>query len=148
MKRIIIMALVVSSLLLAACSNSDSSVSAIIKKQPSQNVSVSGGEYTDITVSELQTMLENKDFTFVNVHIPFAGDIPNTDLSIPFDQIKANLDQLSADKDTKIVLYCRSGSMSSVAAKTLVGLGYTNIWNLSGGFNTWQAAGLPLEGVE
>ena len=148
MKRIIIMALVVSSLLLAACSNSDSSVSAIIKKQPGQNVSVSGGEYTDITVSELQTMLENKDFTFVNVHIPFAGDIPNTDLSIPFDQIKANLDQLSADKDTKIVLYCRSGSMSSVAAKTLVGLGYTNIWNLSGGYNAWQAAGLPLKGVE
>lgn len=107
---------------------------------------VSGGKYTDVSVAELQTMLDEKDFVFVNVHIPFEGDIPNTDLFVPFDEIEANLDQLPANKAAKIVLYCRSGSMSSVAAKDLVSRGYTNIWNLSGGFNAWKAAGLPMEG--
>jgi rhodanese-related sulfurtransferase len=34
--------------------------------------------------------------------------------------------------------------MSNTASKTLVNLGYTNIWNLDGGFNAWKAAGLPL----
>jgi rhodanese-related sulfurtransferase len=95
-------------------------------------------------VAELQTMLANKEFTFVNVHIPFEGNISGTDLSIPYDQISQNLDKLP-DKITKIVLYCRSGRMSAIAAETLVGLGYTNIWNLSGGMAAWEQAGLKIE---
>ncbi len=144
MKRIFIITLVMGAILLAACGGS--TAPAASSEVVGKKISVSGGEYTDVSVAELQTMLENKDFTFVNVHIPFEGDIPNTDLSIPFDEIDQNLDQLPADKDAKIVLYCRSDRMSGIAAETLVELGYTNIWNLDGGFNDWEAAGLPLEG--
>ncbi|HLF89678.1 MAG TPA: rhodanese-like domain-containing protein [Anaerolineales bacterium] len=140
MKRILIF-LVFNAILLAACSTS-----SVPENSAGQKVSVAGGSYTDVSVSELQTMLDNKDFVFVNVHIPFEGDLPNTDASIPFDEIAQNLDQLPAEKDAKIVLYCRSGNMSSQAAKTLVELGYTNVWNLAGGFNAWQAAGLPMAG--
>ena len=103
-----------------------------------------GGSYTDVSVAELQTMEANKDFTFINVHIPFEGNIAETDLSIPYDQIAQNLVKLP-DKDAKIMLYCRSGRMSAIAAETLVGLGYTNIWNLSGGMSAWESAGLALE---
>ena len=110
-----------------------------------QTISVEGGSYTDVSAAELQTMLANKGFTFVNVHIPFEGDIAGTDLSIPYDQIDQNLDELPADKDAKIVLYCRSGRMSAIAAQTLISLGYTNIWNLSGGMVAWEQAGLPIE---
>lgn len=110
-----------------------------------QKVSVDGGTYTDISVPELQTMLANKDFTFVNVHIPFEGNIAKTDLSIPYDQIDQKLDQLPADKNAKLVLYCRSGRMSTIAAKTLVGLGYTNVWQLVGGMAAWEQAGLPID---
>lgn len=52
-----------------------------------QRVSVSGGTYTNVGADELNTMLKNKGFVFVNVHIPFAGSIAGTDLSIPYDQI-------------------------------------------------------------
>jgi rhodanese-related sulfurtransferase len=110
-----------------------------------QKVSVDGGSYTDVSVSEFQTMLANKDFTFVNVHIPFEGNIAKTDQSIPYDQIDQNLDKIPSDKNAKIVLYCRSGRMSEIAAETLVGLGYTHIWNLSGGMVAWEQAGLPIE---
>lgn len=112
--------------------------------QAGKLVAVDGGNYMDVTPAELKTMLDRKDFTFVNVHIPFEGDIANTDASIAYNEIDQNLDKLPA-KDAKVVLYCRSGRMSTEAAQTLVKLGYTDVWNLDGGMIAWQQAGYALE---
>jgi len=109
-----------------------------------QAIAVEGGEYRDIIVPELRVMLENKDFALINVHVPFAGDIPDTDDSIRYDEMASNLDRLPADKSAPIVLYCRTGPMSTTAARELVALGYTNVYNVVGGFNAWAEAGLPL----
>ncbi len=54
--------------------------------------------FTDITVAQLEARLPNKDFTLVNVHIPFAGNIPQTDVSIPYNEIAQNVDKLPATK--------------------------------------------------
>lgn len=143
MTRTFVILLPIIATLLFACKSTAISTPAV--EVVGKQISVAGGSYTDVSVTELQTMLANKDFTFVNVHIPFEGDIANTDLSIPYNEIDQNLGQLPADKNAKIVLYCRSDRMSRIAAETLVALDYTNLWNLDGGMVAWEQAGLPLE---
>ena len=112
-----------------------------------EKVNLDGGTYNNINADELKTILNNKDFVFVNVHIPFEGNIADTDLSIPYDQIteRTNLSQLPADQNARIVLYCRSGRMSAIAAEELVKLGYTDIWNLKGGMLDWERAGFEIQ---
>ena len=101
--------------------------------------------YSEISVSQLVQLLEEKNFLLVNVHVPYEGELPNTDLFIPFNRIgeEENLKKLP-DKEAPIVLYCRSGSMSTEAAEKLTELGYKNILELDGGFNAWKKAGLEL----
>lgn len=105
-----------------------------------------GGTYVDVSPERLATLLEAKDFTLVNVHIPYEGEIAKTDLFIAYDQIGSRLAELP-EPEAMIVLYCRSGSMSTTAATTLVRAGYTNVWNLAGGMNAWRAAGFGLQGT-
>ena len=103
-----------------------------------------GGRYTDVNVAGLARMLAKKKFPLINVHSPYEGELEGTDLFIPFDQIEAHVSRLPADKRATIVLYCRSGAMSATSARTLVRLGYADVWNLDGGMIAWQHAGKPL----
>ena len=109
------------------------------------SLTTASGTVTRLTAEQLDQMLAGpKDFTLVNVHIPYEGDLPKTDVAIPYDQIDAHLGQLPA-KDAKIVLYCRSGRMSDIAARRLVELGYAHVYDLTGGMLAWEASGRSLE---
>ena len=140
-----LLTIILAFLFLSACqSGNDVSFSpntATIGKQ----VQTDGGSYIDLTVNELNSLLDKKDFLLVNVHTPFEGNLSKTDLSIPYDEIGQNLNKLPEDKNAKIVLFCRSGPMSGIAAKELVKLGYTNISELAGGMLAWEQAGLKVE---
>lgn len=79
MKQVVLLALFLL-LTLTACKGKAVEITG-------RQVSVAGGSYKNITPAELDVMLVNKDFVFINVHIPFAGSIQDTDQSIPYDQI-------------------------------------------------------------
>jgi len=134
MKKLKFAALLLFVMVLASCA-------------PQSTVKNPSSPYQDISVDTLADMMEERpeSFLLINTHIPYEGDIPGTDLSIPFNEIPAYLDQLPTDKDAEIVLYCRSDNMSRSAAEDLAQLGYTNLKNLDGGFIAWRNAGFPFE---
>ena len=118
-------------------------VKAVAGDAPAR-VAVPGGAYTNVTAPLLRQMLDQKDFFFINVHVPYEGEIARTDSFIPYDQVEKQIRQLPARKDAKILLYCQSGRMSDIAARTLVRLGYTNLWHLKGGMVEWRQQGYPV----
>jgi rhodanese-related sulfurtransferase len=118
-------------LTLAACGGTEETRSSTEEAQVESGERASA-TYADISVEQLRTMMADQDPFLVNVHIPFEGDLPETDASIRFDEISQHLDQLPQDKDANIILYSRSGRMSAEAAGVLAELGYTNVSNLEG----------------
>ncbi len=116
-------------------------------REVGEEVAVPGGSYTRVSPAELRGALRGGDLLLVNTHVPFAGNLPGTDLSIPFDRVAQNTNRLPADRDARIAVYCLGGPMSASASEALVRLGYENVWDLEGGMEAWEGAGLPLEGA-
>ena len=98
----------------------------------------------DINAYELSQMLNNKDFLLIDVHIPEQRHIPETDFVIPYNQIDKVVNTIGQDKNKKVVVYCRSGSMSRGVVKYLRDIGYKNVYELTGGINSWIQKALKL----
>ena len=103
-----------------------------------------GGAWTNISADTLATKMQAKSFTLLNVKTPYIGEIAGTDLYIPYTDLTARAAELPADKSAPIVVYCRSGNESAIAAQTLLDLGYRNIENLDGGMTAWTASGRTI----
>ena len=130
-----IVVLLVATLALAACSSTDEGTSG----QADGDLG-----WTRLTSQELSEMMDAEDVYLVNVHVPYEGEIPGTDEHIPYTDIASQLDQLPSG-DPKLVIYCRSGNMSTTAAQEMVAAGASDFYELEGGYQAWQAAGLPFD---
>ena len=94
-----------------------------------------GAVYVNITAEEAKQIMDTEeDYIILDVrtqeeydqgHIPGAILIPDT-------EIKAKAEDVLTDKEQMILVYCRSGRRSKIAAEALVELGYTNIKEFGG----------------
>lgn len=69
------------------------------------------------------------------------GHIPHS-ICIPVRAIPKR--EAAYPADIPLVLICRTGRRSTLAARILMDLGYENVYNLHGGYLAWRAAGLPV----
>lgn len=93
-----------------------------------------GNAYRTIASNEAMSLIENGAI-IIDVRTADEyneGHIANS-INIPVD----NINEITYEKDTKIIVYCASGVRSANAAKALVDAGYTNVYNLDGGLINW-----------
>ena len=101
--------------------------------------------YTNVSVDQFIEMMGSKDFTLINTHIPYEGEIPGTDLLIPYNQIERHKNELPQDHSSRLVVYCKTGPMGHAAARKLVQMGYTHVMHFKDGMNGWESAGRSLQ---
>ena len=111
---------------------------------PPSETSIALESHRLVGADEFAAVIDESDRVTINVHVPYEGDIPGTDLSIPFDQIDQYVAMLPAAPDAALAIYCRTGPMSGQAAVDLAALGYTDVVELRGGMKAWEASGRSL----
>lgn len=67
------------------------------------------------------------------------GHIENSDI-LPLDEIRANQDMLPKDKNAPLYITCQIGHRAYLAIQILKNLGYTNLYNLTGGYALYKMA--------
>ena len=77
--------------------------------------------------------------------IPGSVHVPLSVLYWRLDPASGSDDPALADPDRRVILVCAHGYSSSIAAATLRDLGFARAADIDGGFEAWQAAGLPIE---
>ena len=99
----------------------------------------SGAAYQEISQEKAKEMMDTQEVLILDVreqdeydggHIPGAVLLPLGSIS------EESAARVILEKDTTVLVYCRSGSRSKKAAKALAELGYTGIYEL-GGIRTW-----------
>ncbi|HQA07940.1 MAG TPA: rhodanese-like domain-containing protein [Syntrophomonadaceae bacterium] len=89
--------------------------------------------YIKITPQEAQEMM-TRDAIILDVRTQTEfdeGHIPNAVL-LPDTEIKQRAEEVLPDKEQTILVYCRSGRRSALAAQELADMGYTNVYDFGG----------------
>ena len=118
MKRIIFLLLAV--MLLAACAQEETKQEAV---------------YMNITAQEAKEIMDRESgYVILDVRTREEydqGHIPGA-IVISHEEVAHKAEETLTDKDQLILVYCRSGRRSKIAAEALVELGYTNILEFGG----------------
>lgn len=115
-------------------------------------------QVTTHSVAEVQARLTDPAVQIVDIRDPRelerGGTVPGA-LLAPRGMLEFWVDPASpyfkpvfADESKQFILFCGAGWRSALAAKTLQGMGMTNVAHIDGGFAAWQKAGAPTVTME
>jgi len=94
-----------------------------------------GAIYVNITAEEAKRIMDSEEgYIILDVRTQEEydeGHIPGA-IVISHEEITEKAEEMLTDKNQLILVYCRSGRRSKIAAEALVELGYTNIKEFGG----------------
>ena len=106
-----------------------------------QLVDEAKSQIKEIGPDDLKHMQQaGENFTLIDVREAdeqAKGTIPGA-IKLPRGILEVNIDQITTDKDRKLVLYCGGGSRSALAALNLKKMGFRNVISLAGGYRGWS----------
>lgn len=87
----------------------------------------------------------SEPYEYARYHIPDAINVPRGILEAACDwDYDETMPELARDRDTAIVVICRSGNRSALAAYTLKQMGFSNVRSLKTGLRGWNDYDQPL----
>ena len=126
------------------------------KKTIGQLVAEAKQRIENVTVDQLKAELARGGTQLLDIRDvrerQKLGWIPGS-LHVPRGMLEFWLDPTSpyysgkVDPEKRIVLYCAGGGRSVLATDVLREMGFPHVANFETGFNSWKAAGLPIEGA-
>jgi rhodanese-related sulfurtransferase len=97
--------------------------------------STTGAKSMKISAQDAKTRMDaSMGFVLLDVRTPeeFSDErIPGA-INLPLDEIEEKVESVASDLNQEIYVYCRSGNRSAQAAKILVELGYTKVYDFGG----------------
>ena len=101
--------------------------------------------FTRITVAEAKEMIDEGNVQVIDTREPHEhaeGHVPDC-INIPHMAMLPRAAELATDRP--ILMICKSGQRSALAAEFAATAGLTELFNVEGGHDAWQEAGFPLE---
>lgn len=91
-------------------------------------------EYIRINASEAKELIDTREVIIVDVRTLAEFEEIRIDGSIliPDYEIAELAPEMLSDKDALILIYCRSGRRSELAARILIDMGYTDVYDFGG----------------
>ena len=102
--------------------------------------------YREVLSEEAARFVANVDPLILDVRTPreFAGGRIEGATLVPVQVLARRIDEIPGSRDRPVLVYCRTGNRSTVAAKMLNDAGFTRVVNLRHGIVEWRRAGLPV----
>lgn len=93
------------------------------------------------------TKMNSADTIIVDVreaHEYIKGHIESS-MNIPLDKFPQKLDTLESYKKQPVIIVCQTGTRSVPACKTLTKAGFEQVFNITGGMQSWEDSKLPMK---